>query len=197
MTAIVYNLHAERRWMEPALKSQGPEGLNCVPLEGRLWVFVWSPVEPEQAKRRSEFKDQLLSAMGNSTMLNTMSHFTKRDSGPIWRDALRRSADQMINLAVDEGELAYYWASFCFRVKNRSDNAEMPTDPFEAETSIAPQGLVHAYQVPGYEPAFTMAKKIINYLRLNFYAGDGRFIASPSVPSGAHFHAHTRGLWAM
>jgi hypothetical protein len=197
MTGSEQNLHVDRRWMEVALKSQGPDGLNYVPLVGRPWAFVWSPVEPEEAKRRSEFKDQLLSAMGNSTMLSTMSHFAKRDGSAIWRQAVRRAVDGMINLAVDEGELAYFWPSFCFSVKDQPDYARMPTDPFEAETSIAPHGLVHAYQVLGYEPALTMARKIINYLRHNFYAPDGSFIASPGVPSRAHFHAHTRGLLAM
>ena len=191
------NLHVDRRWMEVALKSQGPDGLNYVPLVGRPWAFLWSPVEPEEAKRRSEFKDQLLSAMGNSTLLSTMSHFTKRDSSPIWREALRRAVDGMIGLAVDEGEMAYYWPSFCFSVKDRPDGAQMPTAPFEAETSIAPHGLVHAYRALGYEPALTMAKKLINYLRHNFYAADGSFIASPGVPWRAHFHAHARGLLAM
>ena len=197
MTGSEQNLHVDRRWMEVALKSQGPDGLNYVPLVGRPWAFVWSPVEPEEAKRRSEFKDQLLSAMGNSTMLSIMSHFAKRDGSAIWRQALRRAVDGMINLAVDAGELAYFWPSFCFSVKDQPDYAQMPTDPFEAETSIAPHGLVHAYQVLGYEPALTMARKIINYLRHNFYAPDGSFIASPGVPSRAHFHAHTRGLLAM
>ena len=55
--------------MEVALKSQAPDGLSYVPLEGRPWVFVWSPVEPEETTRRSEFKIQLLSAMDNGTML--------------------------------------------------------------------------------------------------------------------------------
>ena len=132
ITGSEMNLHVDRQWMEVALKSQGPDGLNYVPLQGRPWAFVWSPVEPEEAKRRSEFKDQLLSAMGNSTMLSTMSHFAKRDGGPIWREALRRAVDGMINLAVDDGELAYFWHSFCFSVKDQPDYAQMPTDPFEA-----------------------------------------------------------------
>jgi hypothetical protein len=69
ITGSEMNLHVDRVWMEVALRSSGQDGLDYVPLEGRPWVFVWSPVEPEEATRRSEFKIQLLSAMGNGTML--------------------------------------------------------------------------------------------------------------------------------
>lgn len=86
-----------------------------------------------RTQRRSEFKDQLLSAMGNGTMPSTMSHFAKRDRSPLWREALRRTIDGMI-------DLAYYWPSVCFTAKDRPAGAQMPLAPFKAETSVVPHG---------------------------------------------------------
>jgi hypothetical protein len=103
----------------------------------------------------------------------------------------------MIELAVVDGDLAYYWPSCILATKERPANPNMPIRPFDAEGTVVPHGLVHAYRVLQYQPALDLAKKNINYLHKNFYAPDGTFWSSPGQPAHAHSHAPARGVLAM
>lgn len=186
------NLNIDLRWMEVALKSQGPDGLIYTPVRGRPWAYEWFPILDVKTS-----EDQLLSPFGNATMLSAMSHFAKRDNSSFWRDTLRRLVDGLIGLAIDTGEYAYFWPSCMIGTKEKPVNTKVPLRMFECEGSVVPHGLVHAYRVLGYEPALKLAHKYINYLRKNFYDTDGRFLASPGRLLECHFHAHSRGILAM
>ena len=193
------NLHVEKRWMETALKCQGPDGLLHKPVRGRPWAFSWFPSQEALAEARSkaETTGQIRSPFSSAAMLSTMSHLAKRDDSRVWRDALLRMTDGMIELAVDAGEIAYFWPSVFTAATDRPADTQLPSGAFECESSIVVHGLVHAYRLLGYEPALALARKFIELLRRNFYAPDGSFISSPGNPWKAHFHAHARGLLAM
>jgi hypothetical protein len=185
------NLNVERRWMEAALKMQGPDGLIYVPVNGRPWAFNgWY-------KGVEKPRDQILEPFGWGTMLSAMSVLAARDPGPVWKSATRRLVDGMVNQAVVDGDSAYFWPSCMYASKDRPAHPPMPTSPFECEGSVIPQGLVMAYRVLQYEPALTLARQYINFLRMNFYAPDGSFLVKPGMPVHTHTHAHARGLLAM
>ena len=192
MSGSEQNLQVERRWMEVALKMQGPDGLIYTPIGGRPWALLGFQVRDVELP-----KDQILQPFVCAVMLSAMANLARRDPGGVWKKALRRLVDGMIELAVVDGDLAYYWPSCIVATKERPPRPAMPTRPFDAEGSVVPHGLVHAYGVLGYEPALVLAGKYINYLRKSFYGPDGSFRASPSSSAYVHFHAHSRGLLAM
>jgi hypothetical protein len=187
------NLNVERRWMEVVLKQQGPDGLLYVPVKGRPWALKGFQIRDIETPR----EDQILEPYVCASMLRTISIYAKRDPDGPWKSVLRRLVDGMVNLAVVEGDNAYYWPSNMYAVKNRPAHPPMPTRPFEIEETQVPLGLLYAYRVLNYEPALVLAKKNINYLRKTFYDEDGTFLASPGVKIQAHGGAHLRGLLAM
>ena len=186
------NLHVDRRWMETTLKSQGDDGVIYAPTEGRPWN-LWRIDEGARTDL-----DQMMSPMENGRMLSTIALAAMRDGGPVWRDALRRLVDGLVDMAVDDGHGAYFWPSPLYAYKDRPARTEPPrTHRHDAESSRAPHGLVHAYRLLGYEPALELARKLITYLREDFFTPEGVFLRLPGQPEGAHFHAHANGLLAM
>lgn len=183
-------MDVEQRWMEVALKSQGEDGLIWVPLQGRPWGFHGS----EGLKQNGQF---ILQPFGMGRMLRAMSLFAVRDDNSLWKDAVRRLVDGLIGLAVDKGDIAYFWPNCFIAVKNPPTGGEVPTPGANGEGSRIPMGLVHAYRLLGYEPALTLAKKSIDYLRRYFYTKEGEFLSTPGNSMWAHFHEHAHGLLAM
>ena len=196
MTGSQQNTEVDRRWMEVALKMQGPDGLVYTPIRGRPWANWEATTVIDDSGYRTQ-GDQQISAMGNGRMLNTMSLFAMRDDGPLWRDAVRRLVDGLTELAVESGDLAYFWPTVLLTKKGRPPDGKVPTPFGNVESSKVPPGLVYAYRLLGYEPAMTLAGKVINYMRRNYYGEDGTFYSIPGSPLMAHFHAHSHGLLAM
>ena len=187
------NLQVDRRWMEVTLKLQAADGLLYVPVKGRPWALDGFQIgDIEEPK-----EDQILEPYVCGSMLRSISVYVQRDPNGPWKDVLRRLVDGMADLAVVEGKYAYYWPSCMYATKKRPAKVEMPTRPFEIEETQVPLGLVDAYNVLKYEPALVLAGKNINYLRKNFYAEDGAFLAQPGLQALAHGGAHLRGLLAM
>ena len=186
------NLNVERRWMEVALRMQGPDGLIYAPVKGRPWAFEWW-----QIRSLALPTDQILQPFDCGVMLSAMSQFARRDPGPVWRSSLKRLVDGIRELAVIDGDDAYFWPSCILASKDRPTHPPMSTLPFETETSVVPLGLVQAFGVLGDESALVLAKKLIHYLRQYFYRPDGSFLARPGLAMKAHTHSHLRGLLAM
>ena len=155
MSGSEQNLHVERKWMEVMLKSQGPDGLLHTPVRGRPWAYRYFSALGVELD-----EDQILSPFGWATALTTMALFAHRDGGSLWREALRRLVDGVIELAVDGGEYAYFWPSINLAIKERPTDEEAPTRAVESEISVMPRGLVHAYRLLGYQPALTLAGKV-------------------------------------
>jgi hypothetical protein len=192
MSGSDQNLQVDQRWLEVALKMQGPDGLIYAPIKGRPWALNGFQVRDTEMP-----KEQILQPFVCAVMMGAMANQVERDPQGPWKDSLRRLVDGMIELAVVDGDKAYYWPSCILATKNHPVHPEMPTRPFDAEGTVVPHGLVHAYKVLHYQPALDLAKKYINYLRENFYAPDGTFWSSPGQPAHAHSHAHARGVLAM
>lgn len=192
MSGSEQNTQVDQRWLEVALKMQGSDGLIYAPVKGRPWALNGFQVRDTELP-----KEQILQPFVCAVMMGAMANEAKRDPQGPWKDALQRLVDGMIELAVVDGDMAYYWPSCILATKDRPAKPTMPTRPFDAEGTVVPHGLVHAYHVLKYQPALDLAKKNINYLRKNFYAPDGTFWSSPGQPAHAHSHAHARGVLAM
>ena len=185
------NEHVDRAWAEVALRGLGPDGLYYSPLKGRPWADEDSP-SPVHTQT-----GQVLAPLTFGKLLSAMAVLAHRDGGPVWRDASRRLADGIIGLAVDAGDIAFFWPDCMDARKERPARVEPPTKGVNQESSRTPHGLVHAYRLLGYEPALTLAGKILNYMRRYFYGADGSFMRVPGDSTYAHFHAHAHGLLAM
>ena len=196
MTGSDQNTEVDRRWMEVALKMQGPDGLIYTPTRGRPWAD-WEATTHSDNSDFLVHGDQQISAFGNGRMLSAMTLFARRDGGPLWRDATRRLVDGLTELAVDAGDFAYFWPTVLLTKRGSPPDGKVPTPWMGSESSRVPHGLVHAYRLLGYEPALTLALKVINYMRRNYYGPDGTFYSTPGNPHMAHFHAHSNGLLAM
>lgn len=198
------NLEVERRWMEVALKSQGPDGLIYTPLRGRPWDSaersggkLLQGVKQAEKEGIKIDKDQRIDPFGMGRMLSTMSRFAIRDGGALWKDALRRMVDGLIGLAVERDDFAYFWPNCFWATKEHPTNAEPRPNYIDAESSRVPYGLVKAYRFLGYEPALELAGKVINYLRRFYYTEEGEWTSGVDEPRMAHWHAHSIGLVTM
>ena len=195
------NLHVEQRWMQVALKCQGPDGLIHIPNRGRPWSF-WStpidnPVRDGDVYGARTGGDHQLSAFGCGRMLSAMALLAIRDGGPLWRDATRRLVDGLGQLAVDRGDFAFYWPHVLLTSKESPPADEVPDHElnFDGYSRVV-HGLVHAHRLLDYQPAMSLAPKLVNYMR-RYYDHDGSFLAKPGTHHKAHFHAHTNSLLSM
>ncbi len=196
MTGSERNAEVDRRWMEVTLKMQGPDGLIYTPKRGRPWSDWEITTQIDDADYRV-YGDQLISAMGNGPTLRTMTLFAIRDGARLWRDATRRLVDGLIELAVDAGDFAYFWPTVQGTKKGIPPDGKVPAPWVNSSSLRVSHGLVYAYRLLGYEPAMTLARKIINYARRSFYGDDGTFYSTPGNPLMAHFTAHSEGLLGM
>ena len=98
------NLHVERRWMETTLQSIGDDGLIYTPIGGRPWTYRRGP------RAEGPNAGQLLVPFTCGRMLSTMSVYAYRDGGNLWRDAVRRLVDALLDLAVYQDDIAYFLA---------------------------------------------------------------------------------------
>jgi len=164
MSGSEQNLQVDRSWLEVALKMQGPDGLIYAPIKGRPWALNGFQLREVELP-----KEQILQPFVCAGMLSAMAHLAERDPEGIWKTALRRLVDGMIELAVVDGDLAYYWPSCILATKEKPPRSTIPpTRPFDSEGSIIPHGLVRAYGVLGYEPALDLAKKVHQLLAQEF-----------------------------
>ena len=186
------NLHVERRWMEITLKSLADDGLIYTPIRGRPWTYRRGP------RAEGPNEGQLLVPFICGRMLSTMSVYAYRDGGSLWRDAVRRLVDGLLDLAIYQDDIAYFWPSTMEATKERPSGSSPSTSGWGGgESSRVPQGLVNAYRLLGYEPALPLARKILNYLRSYFFAEDGTFWSEPNNPIRSHFHSHSHALQTM
>jgi hypothetical protein len=191
MTGSNRNRDVERKWMESALRGRGPDGLVYIPVRGRPWARIGTGLQGASSG------DQLLIPFYNGRLLDVYTLFARRDSSPLWRQIVRGLVDGLSELAVDEGRIAYFWPSYGAAEKHRPAQVEMPTHWINCENRAVPLGLMYAYHLTGYEPALVLAKKILTYLREQFFAPDASFIANLRHEGMVHFHAHSATLLAM
>jgi len=196
MSGSEQNVHVDQRWMEVALKLQGPDGLLYTPLKGRPWALDGFQV-PKSTAIKYSAGTQVLQPYLCGCMLRTLAVYAKKDPNGPWKESARRLIDGLNDLAVVDGEYAYFWPSVFNAAKNKPVRPPMPTTPFDGEGTNIVLGLAMASRVLGYEPGLRLTKQMINYMRKNFYGEDGSFYSQPGLEIHAHAGLHQRGLLGM
>ena len=105
MSGTGENLSVERTWMEVVLHELGPDGLAYIPLRGRPWSVDRSGGVIGGVNEG----DQTLVPFYNGRMLSVLTLYAQRDPDGPWREALVKMVDGLYDLAVHEGEMAWYW----------------------------------------------------------------------------------------
>jgi len=193
MSGSGQNPQVERKWMEVALRSLGPDGLYYKPRRGRPWDggFARLAREPGGAGL-----DHYADPFDCGRLLSAMTVLAQRDPGDVWRRAVRNLADGLDELAFHQGDVATFWPGPFAALKQKPAGLALPVGRVDSENSRVPHGLVHAYRLLGHEPALALAGKVIRYLRRYYFQEDGAFLGRPGEPL-AHFHAHAHALLAM
>ena len=197
MSGSEQNLHVDRRWMEAALKQQGPDGLINVPTKGRPWIAAEEPRHIAGLSSSYSNTDQIISPFVNGQILRNLSLIAAQDDHPSWIEAIRGVVDGLAELAVDTGKYAYYWPGPLYAVKERPTNTGPRYHFHDVEESLVYWGLVCAYRWTGYEPARQLAGKLIAYSKATFFTPEGEFLTTQENSVKGHVHAHARGLLAM
>ena len=187
------NLHVEAKWMERTLKCIGQDGLLYMPLKGRPWEANAIP----NWIRTGVDNDQYINPFATGMTLAAMTVMARRDSSDLWNNAVRKMVDSLTDLAVESGDIAYFWPGAFQAVKNAPSNVKPPVTEENGEACRVPYGLVHAYRLLGYEPAITLAGKNLKYLKKYFFDEDGCFLRTPDDPMTVHFHEHSRAILTM
>ena len=184
------NLQVEADWLTRLRRCIGPDGLFYLPLRGRPWEAVSIP----NWIRTGPGRDQYLNPFAMGMTLAAMTLLARRDSGEEWSAKARATVDGLTGLAVDEGDVAYFWPSAFRAVQKRPAATEPPVTEENGEACRLPYGLVHAYRLLGHEPALTLAGKNLRYLRRYFFREDGSFLREPGDAMTVHFHEHSRAI---
>ena len=234
------NGNVDRFWMEALLQSVGPDGLIYYPFGGRPWsrlnpsyvTPVWrtdgSVTDPSD-KSVSQVTEPSLwpRAMGAMTI------YYLRDQNPMWKNTIEQMIQGMSALASDQGDYAFfpfggYEPNQKFSLGGAAGGRQaMPTGivALDGGNARVIQGLAQYYRLTGYEPARTLAEKLVKFIRFHSdgYDAEGRFRFSAAEKNnpewfvkyiqahggdvtledvkgqtlGGHFHGHTIGILSL
>ena len=197
MSGSEQNLHVDRRWMEVTLKCQGPDGLMYTPTRGRPWAFRLRPTHYAGGDTINSDAEQLIRPVSNGQLLRTTSLYAVRDGGSLWPERIRKVVDGLTALAVDAGEYAYFWPGPHYALKAHPPDVRPCFQFHMGEMSLVSFGLSCAYRQIGYEPALTLARKLLTFQKEVFFTPEGAFLTAQPGAIKAHVHAHARGLQSM
>lgn len=196
MSGSEQNLHVDRRWMEVTLLRQGPDGLMYTPMEGRPWGQRYKP-QTYSDIASAEMMGQWLCPFSNGQMLRTMALYAARDESDLWPQKIREVTDGLAALAVEAGEVAYFWPGPFYARSDPPADVRPRYHYHNVETSLIGLGLTTAYRQTGYEPARALATKLLSFMRKIFFREDGAYVTSQPGAIKSHLHGHARGLHAM
>ena len=206
------NLEVDRSWMETALRSLAPDGTYYYPLRGRPWAMQGPWLEAAGSSHEMvEGLEQVIVPVFTGRLLSAMINYARRDGGPLWKKEAQRLVDGLVDLAVYRGSYAFYSPSAMHAEKGATSDAGVSAQVhpgWAAHVGFVALGLVHAYRETGYEPAITLARKLLNFIveELHFIEPDGSFGPTtpvetpgifPKTVERHHFHMHTYCLLAM
>ena len=195
MSGSEQNLHVDRRWMEITLHMQGPDGLIYTPTGGRPWAFRLDPAH--LAGTPNAGAGQTVVPFINGQFLRTMSLYAARDGSSFWNDPLRRAVDGLVALAIDAGDYAYYWPGPLYAEKAPPPDVKPQYQFHMTEMSLIFWGLLSAYRQISYEPALSLARKLIAFHRPTFFTPEGAYLTTQKGAWKSHVRGHARAVLAM
>ncbi len=218
-TGINLNRQVDPVWMQVNLKSIGPDGLVYEPLKGIPWSRIrpgnFEPVwrtDGTTTTISDESVTQASTPAKCSRIIGAMTVYYLRDKNPIWTQTIERMIRRLSDLTVDRGYFAYIPLGSFEPNARFGPQAKMPTgtEAVEYGNIRLIQGLEQYYKVTGYEPARSLAAKLVRYAMgpAESYDSQGRFLFDPSDKEGmskrfpgienekfgGHTHSRTLGL---
>ena len=202
MSGSDQNLHVDRRWAEVTLMMQGSDGLFWIPVNGRPWAYASVKEYPHHyggvtSGDLDASAPQILSPFVNGQHLLTMSLYAARDGGTFWDERIRNAVDGLASVAVDRGDYSFFWPGPLWASASPPPGVRPRFHFHLGEMSLAYWGTVRAYKRTGYEPALTLARKLVAFHRDTFFTREGAFVTPQPGSVKGHTHAHARGLRAM
>jgi hypothetical protein len=233
------NNNVDRVWMETLLKSVGPDGLIYIPFKGRPWsrlnpayvTPVWR-ADGTASDPSNPSVTQVTCMILWPRAIGAMTVCYLRDKNPMWKQTIERMIQRMSALVTDQGDYAFFPAGAYepnegFPAGWRAGEQAMPTGivALDGGNVRVIQGLAQYYRVTGYEPARTLAEKLVKFIRFQSdgYDAEGRFRFSALEKAnpewfvkysqahgghvtleevrgqtlGGHFHGHTIGILSV
>src|SRR5262245_58934246 len=191
------NAAVERKWLEVALRSIGADGLAYTTLVGRPWGAVkHTGCIPEgvDVSGMTEYNDATV--MGG--LLATFMLYYKRSRDQLWKATAQRMVDGLAKLVIDKGRYAYFSPSPHFVIKGYADDWGRRNPMFGVGSDMV-HGIIYVYRETGYEPARTLADKLLRYVldELRHINEQGRFTPDYVMNRQpvAHFHGHSEYLF--
>jgi len=136
--------------------------------------------------------------------LGAVSLYYTLTGDKVWLETGQRIADGLTQLAIDDGDAAYFQAMFY------GVGGEPPKDySFPPNQTVLPmpwiiQGLSQFHRASGYAPAGKLAGKLARYIteRSGWFGPDGEWIVHRSPQPGPlgnveHFHTHSLILLSL
>ena len=194
------NSEVDQRWMEVVLHQLGPDGFAYLPTRGRPWATIGLEWHYTEIREQSMKVDQIIDPIWGGRLLSAMTTYARRDGASLWKDEAERLVDALAELAIDRGRFAYYAPAAVWAERGSTDDYGKRAKVWGNEVRHVTVGLIHFYRETGYEPALTLAEKLIHYTidEVQYFGEDGRFTPDhPPMPGSAHFHGHTAALLSM
>jgi hypothetical protein len=233
------NNNVDRVWTEVLLKSIGPDGLVYVSLNRAPWARLnhcWVTPVWRADGTTTDVSDKSVSQITNPNLwpraIAAMIIYYLRDKNPMWKETIERMIQGMSTLVSDQGDYCFFppggfEPNARFAGGGEAGEQVMPTGflALDGGNVRVIQGLAQYYRMTGYEPARTLAKKLVKFIRFHAdaYDEEGRFLFSAYEKSdaqafvkysqahgghatldeikgqrlGGHFHSHTLGILAM
>lgn len=186
------NMEIERRWIEAALHSLGPDGLVYMPVKGRPWTAN------DEFFNISAEGGHVISPCFVEGLLAAMLLYSRRDGRSMWKREAERMVDGLAALAIDRGRYAFFAPSAISAKKSSTAELEDTRLLTRAHVGFTAYGLVEVYRETGYGPAATLTEKLFRYglEELHYFGEDGSFTPCVSE-TAAHFHMHSYWLLTM
>ncbi len=231
------NSNVDRVWMETLLKSVGPDGLVYYPFKGTPWArlnHAWDYPVWRADGTTGDSSDKSVTQITNPNLwpraIAAMIIYYLRDKRPDVEADDRADDPGHVSLwRPIEGDYSFFPAG-AYEPNKRftggwaAGEQVMPTGylALDGGNVRVIQGLAQYYRLTGYEPARTLAEKLVKFIRFHADAFDaeGRFRFSAFEKSnpewvvkysqehgghvtleevkgqtlGGHFHSHTIGI---
>jgi hypothetical protein len=185
------NAQVDAAWMATTLKSIGQDGLLYIPLRGRPWALlnasqgldpVWRP-DGSTTHSTDPMVSQFTNVSVCARMIGAMTIYYLRDRNPVWKTTIEKMIDRLSALAINKQDYCYFAPGIFEPNAKVSPNAPMPTGSLWGvswNTRLI-QGLAQCYAVSGYEPARSLAQKLVMYTRFHggIFDEQGQWLLDP------------------
>jgi hypothetical protein len=210
-TGSDYNRHVDEIWLNVLFRSLGDDGLLYMPMEGRPWNRIntsWGPTVWRADGTTTGIGDKSVIHVAHPLQIGramgVLTNYSQIDKNPIWKKTVEKMIDRCLELMVDKGDYGYLPLGFYEPNAKIVKETEDPIGLIGIESyGRLIQAPANYYKFTGYEPAKTLARKLINCVidHSKTFDSEGRFLNDGSEieqgRGGPHFHCRTFMLMSI